>query len=340
MSARYVGVQWSKRKAIYDFVVGVSALLFVWLYRHFAAGSGLSSQVVAIRSYGTCAFAMLTIILAIGPLSRLDRRLMPWLYNRRHFGVMMAACGVLHASEVLSFHFAYGRPSPIASLFVYDTSVSLGGPPVALTGLFGLMIVLAMAATSHDFWQRFMGPTAWKWLHMSVYLAYAMIVLHVLFGAVVAEDALTPILIALTSIAMLVSLHLVAARQALQRDAQHAPLIQDEEVEWLDAGPLEALAQGRATPLCHAKGEPIALVRHEGGVSALHGLCAHQGGPLTEAAVVDGCLTCPWHGWEYNPADGRSPPPFQEALKTYRVRLKNGRVLVDPKPILPTAKTP
>jgi hypothetical protein len=33
---------------------------------------------------------MLTIILSIGPLCRLDRRFLPLLYNRRHFGVLKA----------------------------------------------------------------------------------------------------------------------------------------------------------------------------------------------------------------------------------------------------------
>jgi nitrite reductase/ring-hydroxylating ferredoxin subunit len=62
-------------------------------------------------------------------------------------------------------------------------------------------------------------------------------------------------------------------------------------------------------------------------------VCAHQGGPLYEGKVIDGCLTCPWHGWQYRPGDGCSPPPFQERLITYRIRLKNGRVLVDPRPL-------
>ena len=37
------------------------------------------------RAFGACAFVMLTVILAIGPLARLDRRFLPLLYNRRHF---------------------------------------------------------------------------------------------------------------------------------------------------------------------------------------------------------------------------------------------------------------
>ena len=79
--------------------------------------------------------------------------------------------------------------------------------------------------------------------------------------------------------------------------------------------------------------ERIALVRWEGKVSALHGHCAHQRGPLYEGRVIDGALTCPWHGWQYRPGDGQSPPPFTETIPTYRVRLHEGRVLVLPKPL-------
>ena len=39
-------------------------------------------------AFGSCAFVMLTVILSIGPLARLDRRFLPLLYNRRHFGVL------------------------------------------------------------------------------------------------------------------------------------------------------------------------------------------------------------------------------------------------------------
>ena len=42
-----------------------------------------------IRALGTCALLLLHVILAIGPLARLDRRFLPLLYNRRHLGVTM-----------------------------------------------------------------------------------------------------------------------------------------------------------------------------------------------------------------------------------------------------------
>ena len=99
---------------------------------------------------------------------------------------------------------------------------------------------------------------------------------------------------------------------------------------WVSAGPQPRHVSGRARRLVMPGGENLALVRDGDAISALHGVCAHQGGPLAEGRVRDGCLTCPWHGWEYRAADGQSPPPFTEKLPTHRVRLDGrGHLLVD-----------
>jgi nitrite reductase/ring-hydroxylating ferredoxin subunit len=47
---------------------------------------------------------------------------------------------------------------------------------------------------------------------------------------------------------------------------------------------------------------------------------------------VDGCVVCPWHGYEYDPASGRSPAPFTERVPTFGVRVREGRVWLDPRP--------
>ena len=47
-----------------------------------------------------------------------------------------------------------------------------------------------------------------------------------------------------------------------------------------------------------------------GRIFALSNVCRHQGGPLGEGRILAGCLTCPWHGYQYHVEDGCSPPPF------------------------------
>ena len=51
--------------------------------------------------------------------------------------------------------------------------------------------------------------------------------------------------------------------------------------------------------------------------------------------MIDGCITCPWHGYQYRLEDGRAPPPFTEKLATYRLRVRDGIVEVDPQALPP-----
>ncbi len=341
MSVGYVGVQWNKRKLVYDAALVVGVAAYVVLFRWLGARVGLSQQILAMRAWGSCAFVMLTLILTIGPLARLDRRFLPLLYNRRHFGVLMCLVGLAHAREVLGYYYDYGQPRPPrVALFAYDVSWTSASLPFPLFGAAALAIIVVMAATSHDFWQRLLGGALWKWLHMGVYVAYTLVVLHVAFGAVVSEAALLPVALALGSVALVVGLHLAAARASASRARAPRSITHEDDAEWIDAGLARDLPLDRARPLPTPTGERIALVRTKDGVSAVHGVCAHQGGPLSEARVIDGCLTCPWHGWQYRPGDGCSPPPFQEKLPTYRVRTKDGRVLVDPRPLAPGTAVP
>ena len=79
-------------------------------------------------------------------------------------------------------------------------------------------------------------------------------------------------------------------------------------------------------------GEAVAIFRHAGRLSAVSNLCAHQNGPLGEGRVVDGCITCPWHGFQYRLEDGCAPPPYTEKLATYHLKLDGPTVLLDPRP--------
>jgi hypothetical protein len=56
---------------------------------------------------------------------------------------------------------------------------------------------------------------------------------------------------------------------------------------------------------------------------------------MLRARLQPGCITCPWHGYQYLPENGRSPEPFQERIPTFRVRIVRGRVWVDPRPLPP-----
>ena len=71
-------------------------------------------------------------------------------------------------------------------------------------------------------------------------------------------------------------------------------------------------------------GERIAVFRDGARIGALSNLCAHQNGPIGEGRMIDGCVTCPWHGYQYRLEDGCA-----------RVRVAHGMVEVDPRPLAP-----
>src|SRR5499427_3715501 len=102
MSSAFRAVQWNRTKLVYDGVLLAGVTLYIGAYLILAQWLDPPKDLPAaidlrIRAFGTCAFLMLTIILSIGPLARLDRRFLPLLYNRRHFGVLTFCVAALHA---------------------------------------------------------------------------------------------------------------------------------------------------------------------------------------------------------------------------------------------------
>jgi nitrite reductase/ring-hydroxylating ferredoxin subunit len=94
---------------------------------------------------------------------------------------------------------------------------------------------------------------------------------------------------------------------------------------------LDEIEEGKAK-LAVIGTEQIAIYRHKNTLYAVSNLCRHQHGPLSEGRIVDGCITCPWHGYQYMPHNGQSPPPYTEKLNTYELRVLEGAVWVNPEP--------
>lgn len=332
MTNAYRAVQWNAHKRTYDLVLLAAALAMI---AGFVGASvmmarpadDLSPEILVIRALGATAGSLLSVTLCIGPLARLDRRFAPLLYNRRHLGVTTAALATLHGLIATNWYHGFGALDPLVS--VLSSGSEGGGVPFQPLGLAALVVLLVMASTSHDFWLHNLGPRQWKRLHMLVYPAWLLMVAHVAFGAMQTDATATVLTLLAVAVALVGGLHVTAGFVALRADARPAEAARDG---WLDAGPAHALPDGGAVRVCRDPDHPIAVFRDGDAVSALAGVCAHQGGPLAEGRLVDGCVTCPWHGYQYRPQDGQSPPPYTEKLHTHRVRIRDGRVEVDPDP--------
>jgi nitrite reductase/ring-hydroxylating ferredoxin subunit len=166
---------------------------------------------------------------------------------------------------------------------------------------------------------------------MMVYVAWPMLIGHVALrrDAIRTKPRLSVLLGA--GVVIVGTLHVVAGRRETARDRRDAKA----RHAWIDACAIDDIDDGRGRVVSVRGEERIAVFRYGTQLSAISNLCAHQGGPLGEGRIIDGCVTCPWHGYQYRPGDGCAPPPFSEKLPTYAIKVENGRIFVNPEPLPP-----
>jgi len=339
MGASYQAVGWNRQKKHYDWLIfafcSTYLLLFIGITLLFNAQA--TFETLLIRSTSTLAILLLHVILSIGPLCRINTRFLPLLYNRRHLGVTMCCIAIVHGSfSIFQFH-ALGNVNPFVSLFTSNTNFnSVAAFPFQALGFFALIIFVVMAITSHDFWLHTLTPKVWKSLHMMVYAAYFLVIMHVMLGVIQYETQPLLVLLLGAGASTLIVLHLVAGVKEVRKDATSFSEHKDAFVYVCEAHEFE---ESRAKIFCIDK-ERIAVYRHENKLYAIHNVCKHQGGPLGEGRIIDGCITCPWHGYQYLPQNGQSPPPFKEKVSTYNVRVIGSGVWIDPMPLAEGSERP
>jgi nitrite reductase/ring-hydroxylating ferredoxin subunit len=254
--------------------------------------------------------------------------------------------GLIHAALVVATYHAGSDTNPILSIFVSGKFLgSASSVPFQPFGFFALVILFLMATTSHDFWLANLSAPVWKTLHMLVYVAYALLVLHVVFGILQGEGS--PVYVVATALGLttVLGLHLVAGRKETAGErAGYNGKWQIANDQFATRSPQSAMYDGfidacavadipeKRAKIVFLSGERVAIFKYDGKISAVSNVCQHQNGPLGEGKIIYGCITCPWHGYQYQPDTGASPAPFTEKVPTFNVRVMNGRVLVHPKP--------
>ena len=328
MSAGYKPILWNKFKIQYDLILWGGILLYLSLFiaynSIFIPQQNLNTTL--IRAFGTLAILMLHVILFIGPACRLSSKFLPLLYNRRHLGVSMFTIAAVHGILSLLWFHGNGNTNPFLSLFLSNTHYgSLTFFPFQTLGFAALLIIAAMAFTSHDFWLSFLSSKFWKAMHMLVYVAYALIILHVATGIIQFEDSPVLVICLFAGLITLSTLHILTAIKENRKDNTSQTVLENE---WQYVCTVDEIEESRAK-MAIIKKERIAVFKYDGKLSAVHNVCKHQIGPLGEGKIIDGCITCPWHGYQYQPADGCAPPPFKEKLHTYPLQLIDDKIYVN-----------
>ena len=81
----------------------------------------------------------------------------------------------------------------------------------------------------------------------------------------------------------------------------------------------------KGSDLVRLEGKQIVLFNGPKGVFACNNRCPHEGYPLKEGKLTDGCiLTCNWHNWKFDLESGETLVGGDK-LRRYPVRIEGGR---------------
>jgi nitrite reductase/ring-hydroxylating ferredoxin subunit len=76
-------------------------------------------------------------------------------------------------------------------------------------------------------------------------------------------------------------------------------------------------------------GRQVLLIGHGGRVFAIANRCPHEGYPLSEGTLGQGCvITCHWHNWKFDLASGEALIGF-DPVRTYPVSFRGEEIAVD-----------
>ena len=103
----------------------------------------------------------------------------------------------------------------------------------------------------------------------------------------------------------------------------------------VDVAALAEISDGAAVQV-EVGDTPICLVNVGGTVHAIHDTCTHAYESLSGGWVEGDRIECPRHGAFFSVVTGEAlTPPATAPLPTFRVEVRDGRVLVDPTPSHP-----
>lgn len=100
--------------------------------------------------------------------------------------------------------------------------------------------------------------------------------------------------------------------------------------QWIDACAADDIDPEEVIRFDHGARTFVIVRDNRDGYYCTDGLCPHEKVHLCDGLVVEATIECPKHSSIFDCRSGEvETPPACENLRTYPVKLENGRVLVD-----------
>lgn len=102
--------------------------------------------------------------------------------------------------------------------------------------------------------------------------------------------------------------------------------------DWVAVCRKDSLLDGRGRSVI-VDGLSLAVFLSDDQVFAFDNRCPHRDVPVDDGLAVDGCVSCPWHGWRFDLASGNHLTSFgpRHGLTPYPVIVANNTVWVENK---------
>lgn len=86
---------------------------------------------------------------------------------------------------------------------------------------------------------------------------------------------------------------------------------------------------GQRGLVVEAGGRQIAIFKVGDQFYAVDNRCLHQGASLGDGFLEGACITCPWHGWQYDVVSGSCYNNPTLKLRTFPIRLEGEDLWVE-----------
>lgn len=123
------------------------------------------------------------------------------------------------------------------------------------------------------------------------------------------------------------------ARRAVKTDRSHGSTARRIAVTmegFHSAGSVEDIPPGRSK-VVSINNRAIALFNVDGQYFAIHNICPHEGGPLSEGRVKGFVVSCPWHDLAFDIRNGQGTDGGGYCVGSYEVRVLDGEIFVGPR---------
>lgn len=91
---------------------------------------------------------------------------------------------------------------------------------------------------------------------------------------------------------------------------------------------VDELSEG-SSRLVSLRGRQLAVFRVNGKILAIDAECPHEGGPLQDGMIEQGCIVCPWHNYRFDLTSGQCETDHSLSVKTYSALIENEAVWVE-----------